>query len=132
MRGLNHAMLLAVLLSQAGQAQAPDWGKAQTIAVELSSFKYTPETLTLRRGMPYRIHLTNSASGGHDFVAKAFFAESSIAAEDQAKIRKGGVELGGGESVDVRLVPNQAGSYKVHCSHFMHSGFGMKGSIIVQ
>ena len=132
MRGLKHSLLLAVLLSQAGQAQAPDWSHAQTVSVELSSFKFTPEALTLRRGTPYRILLSNSSSGGHDFVAKEFFAASSIAAEDQGKIRKGGVDVDGGESVEVRLVPNQAGSFDVHCSHFMHSGFGMKGSIIVR
>ncbi len=55
-----------------------------------------------------------------------------VAPEDRAKITNGGVDVGGGESVDVRLVPNRTGSFKVHCSHFMHSTFGMTGTITVQ
>ena len=42
------------------------------------------------------------------------------------------VDLGGGESGDVRLVVNRIGTYDVHCSHFMHSIFGMKGKIVVR
>jgi len=32
----------------------------------------------------------------------------------------------------VRLVVNRIGTYDVHCSHFMHSIFGMKGKIVVR
>ena len=31
-----------------------------------------------------------------------------------------------------RLVVNRIGTYDVHCSHFMHSIFGMKGKIVVR
>lgn len=133
MRGLTFSALLATaLLAPASQAQSPDWSRAQPVAMELSSFKFTPSTLTLQHGTPYRIRFTNSSSGGHDFVAKDFFDASTIAPEDRAKISKGGIDVDGGESVEVRLVPNQPGSYKSHCSHFMHSSFGMKGEIIVR
>jgi uncharacterized cupredoxin-like copper-binding protein len=132
MRGPTPAALLLALLAQAGQAQSPDWSHAQPITVELSSFKFTPATLTLHRGTPYRLRFSNDSSGGHDFVAKAFFAGSSIAPEDQAKISKGGVDVDGGETVEILLVPNQPGSFKAHCSHFMHSTFGMTGEIIVR
>jgi plastocyanin len=133
MRGLMFPALFSVMaLTQAGQAQSPDWSHAQPITVELSSFKFTPATLTLQHGTPYRIRFTNSSSGGHDFVAKELFDASTIAPEDRAKLRKGGVAVDGGESVEIRLVPNQAGSYKSHCSHFMHSSFGMTGEVIVR
>lgn len=111
-----------------GGAQGP----GQPVTVELSSFKYTPATLTLQHGVPYRLHLVNKSSRGHDFVARQFFDAATIAPEDRGKVKKGGVDVGGDEAVDVRLVVNQPGTYKVHCSHFMHSGFGMKGRIIVQ
>ena len=132
MRGLTVSALAAALLAHAAQAQAPDWSHAQPVSVELSSFRFAPSTLTLHQGTPYRIRFTNRASGGHDFVAKEFFAESSVAPDDRAKISKGRVDVDGGESVEVRLVPNHAGSYKSHCSHFMHSSFGMTGEIIVR
>jgi uncharacterized cupredoxin-like copper-binding protein len=105
---------------------------SQAVTVELSSFKFSPATLTLTHGRPYVLHFVNSSSGGHDFVAKDFFANATIAPEDRAKVAKGEVELAGGESVDIHLVPNNPGSYKSHCSHFMHSSFGMTGKVIVE
>lgn len=125
-------LLAAALAATMGQAQSPDWGQAKPVSIELSNFKFTPSTLTLQRGTAYRIHLANAASGGHDFVAKEFFAGSTIDPEDQAKIKNGGIDLAGGEAVDIRLVANQPGTYKTHCSHFMHSSFGMTGTITVQ
>jgi uncharacterized cupredoxin-like copper-binding protein len=104
----------------------------QTLTVEMSNFKFTPATLALVRGRPYVLHFVNSASGGHDFVAKDFFAAATIAPEDQAKVKNGEVELSGGESADIHLVANAAGTYKSHCSHFMHSSFGMTGTVVVQ
>jgi plastocyanin len=125
---LSLAILLAGFASGAVTAQGP----SQSITVQLSSFKFTPATLTLMHGRPYVIHFTNTSSGGHDFVAKDFFAAATIAPEDRSKVAKGGVSLGGGESTDVHLVPNRPGTYKSHCSHFMHSGFGMKGQVVVE
>ncbi len=29
------------------------------------------------------------------------------------------------------MLTPRAGTYKVHCSHFMHSSLGMKGKILV-
>lgn len=133
MRFANIATLAtAAVIAAAASAQTPDWRGAQTINESLASFSFTPSTLELRRGTPYRLHLVNTASGGHDFSAPQFFAASEIAPEDRPKIEKGRVKLEGGQSVDIRLVPLKAGSYRLHCSHFMHSTFGMKGTIIVR
>ena len=126
------ALLVAALGATTGTAQTPDWSQAKPLTIELSSFKFTPARAALQRGAPYRLHLVNTSSGGHDFVAKEFFAGSLVAPEDRAKITNGGVDVGAGESVDVRLIPNRAGSFKVHCSHFLHSSFGMTGTITVQ
>jgi len=127
-RSILFSALLAAFASGAVSAQpAP-----QTLTVEMSNFKFNPSTLTLVRGRPYVLHFVNSASGGHDFVAKEFFASAAIAPEDRGKVDKGEVELSGGETADVHLVANAPGTYKSHCSHFMHSSFGMSGQIIVQ
>jgi plastocyanin len=126
------ALFAAVLAVTAAGAQSPSWSHAQPVTVELSNFKFTPSTLTLRQGTPYLIHFSNTASGGHDFVAKEFFAAATVAAEDQSKAKGGEISLGAGDTVDVRLVANRPGTYKSHCSHFMHSSFGMTGTIIVQ
>jgi plastocyanin len=126
------ALFVVALGAAASTAQTPDWSQAKPLTIELSSFKFTPATETLQHGTAYRIHFVNTSSGGHDFVAKDFFAGSMIAPEDRAKITNGGVDVDAGESVDVRLIPNRTGSFKVHCSHFMHSSFGMTGTITVQ
>lgn len=126
------AMGLAASLAGAAGAQAPDWSRAQPITVRLSNFRFTPSTLVLQRGTAYRLHLVNAASGGHDFAAAQFFADSDIAPDDRPRIEKGRVALAGGGSADIRLVPRVAGTYRLHCSHFMHSTFGMTGSITVR
>jgi plastocyanin len=126
------ALFIVALGATTGAAQTPDWSQAKPVTIELSSFKFTPASETLQHGTAYRIHFVNTSSGGHDFVAKELFAGSVIAPEDRAKVTNGSVDVGGSESVDVRLIPNRTGSFKVHCSHFMHSTFGMTGTITVQ
>ena len=123
------ALALISFCATGSLAQSP---AEQTVTVVLSSFKFTPVTLTLQHGRAYRLHLSNMSSGGHNFAAKEFFAASTIAPEDRGKIANGKVDLAGGGSVDIRLVPNATGTYRLRCSHFMHSGFGMTGTIVVQ
>lgn len=125
-------LALCALCPETGIAQPADQGFPQTVTVEMSSFRFTPTTLTLQRGKNYKFHFVNTSSGGHNFAAGKFFLASSIAAQDQRRIVGGKIELRGGESIDINLVPLQAGTFKIRCSHFMHGAFGMKGAIIVQ
>lgn len=127
-RSILLSALLAVFASGAASAQ----NGPQALTVELSSFKFTPATITLTHGRPYVIHFVNSSSGGHDYVAKDFFDTATIAPEDRAKVKNGEIELSGGESADIHLVANRPGTYKSHCSHFMHSSFGMTGQVVVE
>jgi plastocyanin len=111
-------------------AAAQPWDQAERIDIELSNFLFAPSTLRLRQGRPYRLHFVNRGSGGHNFSAPAFFRSARINPADAGGIEKGAIELGKGQSRDIRLVPS-AGSYKLKCTHFMHSTFGMKGRIVV-
>jgi len=126
------AWCAAMAAATAAYAQSPDWTRAQPLSITLSSFKYDPATLTLRHGVAYRLHLENVSSGGHDFVARELFKASLIAPEDADKVHGGGIGVDGHEAVDIRFIPQQPGTYKVHCSHFMHSTFGMTGQIVVE
>lgn len=110
----------------------PDWSRAQMVDVKLSSFSFDPATITLQHGQVYDLKLDNTASGGHDFAAKAFFAGARIMDGDKARLSAGKVEVGGGQSVDIHLVAPGPGTYKVRCTHFLHAGFGMTGEIVVQ
>lgn len=105
---------------------------AEVVAVELSNFKFAPSEVTFRTGRSYRLHLVNAAGGGHDFSAPEFFAASTIAPSDQGKVVDGKVKLSGHQTVDIELKPRTAGVYKLTCTHFMHSGMGMKGLLTVR
>ena len=126
------ACAAALLLASSAPAQTSDWTDAATVTITLSNFDYEPETIELEHGRAYRLRFVNAASGGHNFVARDFFAAAEIAERDRATVAEGKVELDGGESVEVRLVAPAAGEYEVHCSHFLHSTFGMTGEIVVR
>jgi uncharacterized cupredoxin-like copper-binding protein len=128
MRLLVPALLIALAagMSPAGAADST------IVGIDLSNFRFAPSTVTLKSGQPYVLHIVNKASGGHDLVAKAFFAAATIAPADRKLVSHGEVELDGGETVDVHLTAPAAGKYEMHCSHFMHSTFGMTGSIVVE
>src|SRR5258706_7270672 len=113
-------LMLATLAAAPGAAQTPGWASPQPVTVELSNFKFTPSALSLQHGTAYKVHFVNKSSGGHDFVAQEFFAASTIVPEDRAKIKKGSIDVDGGEAVDVLLIPDQAGTFNIRCSHFMH------------
>ncbi|HUJ45606.1 MAG TPA: cupredoxin domain-containing protein [Rhizomicrobium sp.] len=126
--GLVLAAFCAALVASAARAQT-----AEEISVKLTSYAFTPSTITLKAGKTYRLHLTNGSQKGHDFTAAEFFAASTVAPEDKAKLEEDSeVEVGAGKSVDVTVTPTRAGTYPLTCSHFLHSTFGMTGTIIVQ
>src|SRR3954451_3596100 len=93
---------------------------AQTIA--LWSYGFSPRPIHLAAGKPVTLTFVNRSGSGHDFTAKRFFASARIlsgAAPD------GMIELSGGQSRTITLIP-RAGRYSAHCSHFMHTTFGMR------
>lgn len=126
------ALVPAAVFALAAQASAqpsPDWSRAATVEVVVSSFSFAPDTVRLKAGVPVRLTLRDT-KGGHNFSAPEFFAAARIAPEDRSKVARGKIELEKGESVTIRLVPAQ-GTYKVACTHFLHTSFGMKGAIVV-
>lgn len=124
------ALAPLALAATAGSAQGPaDFSRAAAVEIVLTSFSFTPDTLHLRAGMPVRLTIRD-AKGGHNFAAPKFFAAARIAPEDVGKVRGGKIELEGGEAVTIRMVP-AAGTYKLTCTHFLHTSFGMKGRIVV-
>ena len=120
------------LLAATASAQTPDWSQATSVEVDLSNFKFEPDTLSLKAGQPYVLHLVNKAGSGHDFEAKAFFAAAMVSPDDKAAVGDGSIELAGNGSRDIHFVAPAAGDYEIHCTHFMHASFGMKGRITVQ
>jgi FtsP/CotA-like multicopper oxidase with cupredoxin domain len=132
------ASFSALLLASPALAQntpvpdAPDWSRAPTVPLAMTNYQFTPDALLFRANLPYRLRLTNNASGGHSFHAPEFFAAVTVVSEDQAKIVKGEIEVESGQTVEVKFVPKVSGTYEFHCSHFLHASFGMTGTVVVR
>ena len=122
------AFLFALLLTLPIAASAQQGSNVRAVEVRLSSFDFSPETIRLRAGEPVRLHLVNTGSGGHNFSAPQFFA---AAREVSGPVERGTVEVGSRRAIDVRLIPAR-GSYRLRCTHTLHSTFGMRGEIIVE
>lgn len=131
-RKIATAVAFAALSLTARSAVNAQGEAPQVVSVELSSFRFSPDTLTFQHGRTYRLHLVNTSGGGHDFAAPEFFASSVIAQANRSEVVGGKVRLAGKQSVDVVLTPEKPGTYGFHCSHFLHSGMGMRGQITVQ
>lgn len=132
------AILLLVSLSACASthsvspaiASSTSFSGAQTVEVNLSSFDFTPSEIHFKAGVPYTLHIVNEASGGHDFTAPDFFGAARVAPDDVAQVKNGQIELKGGASATVHLVP-AAGTYDLICTHTGHALLGMKGKIVV-
>lgn len=114
-----------------------DWSKSQTVNVALSSYAFTPQTLTLTKNQPYILHLQNTSSASHTFSSDTLF--SAVAVEkvvrggvETAGLSTNGVDLAPNEQADVYIVPVTAGSYHVYCNRFMHDTMGMNGDVTIQ
>lgn len=115
-----------LILSLALSAPAVAQPAAQTI--DLANFSFSPRPIQLAAGRPVTLTFVNRSGSGHDFTAKAFFASARILS---GAAPGGKLEFRGGETRSITLVPS-AGTYEVHCSHFLHSSFGMTDTIVVR
>lgn len=122
---MRSALLMPFLLLATPALAQSD---APRVEVQLSSFDFAPKVLQLKAGQPVVLHLVNTGKGGHNFSAPQFFA---AAAHVSGPVKAGTVEVAGNSSADVTLTPAR-GAYKLRCTHTLHAGFGMKGSIVVE
>jgi uncharacterized cupredoxin-like copper-binding protein len=123
MRAALFALALFVPLPAFAQDAAP-----QTVEVRLSNFSFNPRAIALHAGRPVILRLVNDGGGGHNFSAPQFFAAAIGVA---GPVVEGMVDVPGHHSVDIRLTPSR-GTYRLRCTHTMHSTFGMNGTITVE
>jgi len=120
------AALFALALLAPLPAVAQD--APQTVEVQLANFSFTPRAITLTAGRPVILHLVNNAGGGHNFSAPQFFAAATGVS---GAVHGGTVDVPGHQSVDIRVTPSR-GTYRLRCTHTMHTAFGMSGTITVR
>jgi uncharacterized cupredoxin-like copper-binding protein len=110
-------------------ASEVDWAQARPVTVRLTDFAFTPDHLSLVAGVPLHLTLVNAGSGTHDFSAPRFFAMAAYRPGTAAA--DGDLTLKAGQSAELDLVPEQAGTYPLECTEFLHATFGMTGTIEV-
>jgi len=118
---------LAAAASVAACLGAPAAAQPATQTVQVWSFGFAPRPIHLAAGRPVTLVFVNQSGSSHDFTAHRFFASSTITA---GAAPQGEIDLAPHQTVSVTLVP-RSGTYPAHCSHFMHSTFGMKDQIVV-
>ncbi len=96
----------------------------------MSNFAFDPDHLRFKAGVPVRLRLMNESGDGHDFSAPAFFAASSFPPGSSAP-PNGEVAVGAHQTVELAVIPGTPGRYPLRCTHFLHSLFGMHGTIEV-
>jgi plastocyanin len=122
------AALFALLLFAPASLSAQEAPAPRVVEVRLSNFDFSPSEIALAAGRPMVLRLVNTGGGGHNFSAPQFFA---AAAGVSGPVRRGTVEVPGHQSVDISLTPAR-GTYRLKCTHTLHSAFGMNGEISVE
>ena len=118
-------LALALLLAAAAPATASPYA---TQRIDLANFRFMPRQVELAANRPVTLVLSNTSGSGHDFTAPEFFSSARIIA---GAAPGGKIGMPGRATRSITLVP-RAGTYRLHCSHFLHSSFGMTGTIVVR
>jgi plastocyanin len=107
-----------------------DWSRAETISIRMEEYRFAPDHLTLRRGIPYRLHLTNDGKEMHEFTAPEFF--KAILVKNPAVLAPYGNEivLQPREDKELLFVVQGPGIFAPTCAD--HDWAGMKATIIVE
>jgi uncharacterized cupredoxin-like copper-binding protein len=121
------AILLAIFaVPNAGFAA----DKAKLVTVVTTESKFTPNKLTFRRGIPYRLHVENRGKQLHEFNAADFFKTAKISNPAVLNPDKTEIVLRPGEAKDLNFIPKQAGHFRLRCPD--HDWAGMTGEITVE
>ncbi|HZS84881.1 MAG TPA: cupredoxin domain-containing protein [Stellaceae bacterium] len=88
----------------------------QVVSMTAMKFEFTPETVTLKKGVPVILELT-SLDRTHGFTIPELKLRADILPD---------------QTVRVRIVPEKVGRYGFHCDNFCGDGHeDMSGTIVV-
>jgi uncharacterized cupredoxin-like copper-binding protein len=111
-------------------AAAMAGSQAQPVTVVATEYHFTPDKLSFKRGVSYRLHIENRGRELHEFTAPDFF--KSIELGDPAVLNPDRTEIliHPGEAKDLTFMALQTGHYRLICSD--HDWAGMTGEITVE
>lgn len=115
---------------------AADWDAAEKMTIELSEFAFSPKDFTLEAGKPYILTVVTVGDVKHEFTASEFFPTIAFRkAEDASGEFKSTtpheIEVFPGKSIDIYLIPTEAGTFDLKCEIEGHLEAGMFGTITV-
>jgi uncharacterized cupredoxin-like copper-binding protein len=118
------------------QVAAADWDTRESITIDMAEMSFTPKDTILRVGQPYVVTVVNKGTEKHEFTAEEFFPSVAFRkAEDASGEFKGPapleVEVFTGKTIELFLIPTEAGIYELRCEIEGHFEKGMFGTITV-
>jgi uncharacterized cupredoxin-like copper-binding protein len=128
------AVIVIVLAAAAGVAAAAsvamDSPPAQPVTVVATEHNFSPDKLSLKRGVAYRLHIENRGKELHEFNAPGFFQSVELGDPQVLNADRTEIAVHPGEAKDLTFVPRQAGQYRLICPD--HDWTGMIGEITVE
>jgi cytochrome c oxidase subunit 2 len=114
---VRFAIALAVLLFVSVRIHVQAAEQEKVIPIVAKRFAFTPDHVVLKKGEPVILRLT-SEDVTHGFFVRPLKVDELIEP---------------GKTVDVKVTPEQTGTFSVICHHFCGAGHGnMKMSITVE
>jgi uncharacterized cupredoxin-like copper-binding protein len=119
---LVSALAVACIPAQpTGPAAAKPTSSVQAVEVKATdSLKFDPATLTVKKGSPVRVTLTNGTVLEHDWVV------------DSLEGKKVDIHTDPKTNGTADFTPTAAGTYQFYCSIPGHREAGMTGTLTVQ
>jgi uncharacterized cupredoxin-like copper-binding protein len=128
--GLAPIVSLAVALALPASPLRAAGADPTTINVIMVDYKFEPDHLTLKHGVPYRLHLENHGKETHEFTAPTFFAASEVDNPNVLNREHNEIVMQPGDVKDLFVTPGPPGNYDLRCAD--HDWNGMTGGITVQ
>jgi plastocyanin len=100
------------------------------IDLVMIDYKFTPNHLTFKHDVHYRVHMENHGKETHEVTAPTFFATATIDNPEVLNREHTEIVMQPGDSKDLLLTAHKPGTYDLRCSD--HDWNGMIGGITVE
>jgi uncharacterized cupredoxin-like copper-binding protein len=120
----------------AGQSNPP----AETqVSLEVSDFKFTPNTLEVTAGQPVKLTVRNTSVLDHDLSILEIPLQGAVEETGGMEHHMEGISaepelhiaVGGGQTGTLEFIPTKPGTYEFWCTVAGHKDAGMTGTLVV-
>ncbi|WP_349408558.1 cupredoxin domain-containing protein [Pseudalkalibacillus sp. SCS-8] len=137
-------------------SEGEDATNGNTIKITASEMKFEPSTIKLKKDQEYEFVMTNEGQVFHDFVEdeleiemismsempehpeqtsmidKLLGTKKAYAHGDKKDMKTLHMNSNPGDTVSIKFIPKETGTFEFYCSVPGHKEAGMKGTIIVE